>query len=536
MAAATTDNKVIQVRLEDIRPNPYQPATRVEISDEVASQFANSILTHGLMQTPVARQVNSHYEMADGWLRRAGFKFLLEHMNKTEYASMPVMVRELNDMQMADMVMEANTIRQDLNQIELAKLFKHYIDDFKMPQGELAKRHNCSQGEISNTIRLLELPADIQGMIISQIISGTHGRLLLRLSTAPKAQSAFAEKTAKEGLTVNQLDNAITRAMWDASCSLHAGGAYNEPQFDISAKSDCAVCDKKMSIADPWGNHKKEPRCLDEKCWKAKQAAAEKVAEAKAAEKLEKAAAGAKVITKLDYNQYEHLEKRYGDIDNPGECKTCPKRALYKSQYDDKPEIVCLNPNCYRGKKSKKTRELHKTEREQDKALTARLVEIAGKTCKNRRGALLVATRRMLQMSHNAEADADISLFLSSVPVTPKKRIEDDVLRGKLATMNDDDLVKLLLGLIISSHRRQYPGSIAPKMDDALLNIVAIMEGTYEKRAAELAAWQKANCTGCSNANQSLIDTSEPCCDRWHGKIVDGVCSSSIRKPEEASA
>jgi len=178
------------IRLEDFSPNPYQPESRHQVAEETARKFGLSILEHGLLQTPVARLVlgdgaisqerveNGRYEIGDGWLRLAGFRYLAAKGNR-EFDKMPVMVRELTDQQMADLVMEANTVRQDLTPLDLAKFYKRYLEDFGITQVELARRHNCSQGEIANTIRLLELPGDIQEKIISREISETHGRQLL---------------------------------------------------------------------------------------------------------------------------------------------------------------------------------------------------------------------------------------------------------------------------------------------------------------------------------------------------------------------
>jgi len=124
--------EIINIPINDIQPNPYQPESRLKVAPEVAKKFADSIQEHGLIQMPVVRKVNGHYEMGDGWLRLAGFRYLFESMPYPEnekWSRILVQVRELDDRQMADMVMEANTIRQDLNPIELAKLYKKYLED-----------------------------------------------------------------------------------------------------------------------------------------------------------------------------------------------------------------------------------------------------------------------------------------------------------------------------------------------------------------------------------------------------------------------
>ena len=86
------------IKLDDLLPNPYQPATRVEVDPETAKKFAYSIQEHGLIQTPVVRHVlgdgassqerivNGHYEVGDGWLRRAGYLFNFKEFGLQDYA------------------------------------------------------------------------------------------------------------------------------------------------------------------------------------------------------------------------------------------------------------------------------------------------------------------------------------------------------------------------------------------------------------------------------------------------------------------
>ena len=195
------------VRLDAIEPNPYQPKTRISVPPETAKKFADSILEHGLIQTPVVRKVGDHYEMADGWLRRAGFKYLAQS-GHAEYKDIPVQVRQLSDLQMADSIMEANTKRQDLNPIELANLFKKYVDKFGVSQDELARRHNCTQGEISNTMRLLDLPDVIQYKIVACGLKETHARYLLQLKDTLQ-MTLLSDEIISKGMTVVAVDARI---------------------------------------------------------------------------------------------------------------------------------------------------------------------------------------------------------------------------------------------------------------------------------------------------------------------------------------
>lgn len=360
----TDDIRYISV--VDLLPNPYQPEGRIVVDPETAKKFALSIQEHGLIQTPVVRFIlgegkvsqeqfsNGHYEIGDGWLRRAGFLFNLQELGLQEYAKMPCAVRQLTDQQMADMVMEANTVRKDLNPIELAKFYKRYLEDFKIPQVEMARRHNCSQGEIANTIRLLDLPEDIQGKIISQEITETHGRQLLRLNHSAELQQEVLKNTIEERSSVNELSNRIASKIWWSSANLDKND-YPKPPFDTEG---CEGCPNRQKLGDPYQHTKKRWRCLDKKCYAKKEEEAEnkRVAEvakaiAKAKKKAGTADDGKPAIidcTNLSWRDFQELDS-YKKIDNPGECKTCEYRAMGKF-YGGRTGLICTNVKCFQAK------------------------------------------------------------------------------------------------------------------------------------------------------------------------------------------
>ena len=207
-----TKSEIIRVKIADLHPNPYQPEGRVAVNQETAKTFGMSILEHGLLQTPVCRVAGTakkrHYEMGDGWLRRSGFAWLVEN-GYPDYGEMPVETREFTDQQMADLVLEANSVRHDLNPIDLAWYYRKVLTDFpKVTQAEFARRHQKSQGEVANTVRLLDLPEDIQQLIISHEISESHGRTLLQVKE-PDVLRRYAADVVARGWSVAFLDGEI---------------------------------------------------------------------------------------------------------------------------------------------------------------------------------------------------------------------------------------------------------------------------------------------------------------------------------------
>jgi len=265
---AQNTRTVTMAPIKNIHPNPYQPKTRVDVPEETARAFGTSILNTGMIQTPVCRRVNgaNMYEMGDGWLRLQGHRWLVEQ-GHTAYQVIAVEVRELTDQQMADLVMEANTVRKDLNPIEEAELYSRYLADFKVTQAELAKRHNCSQGQVANTVRLLQLPSSVQEKVILREISPNHARQLLRLQRFPDLQERTADKCIKQGWPVSRLDEDIRYELWHRSKSLKADApSWEEPPlFDPSA---CDGCEHVAKVAHAFAHEKAQPRCLDAKCWK----------------------------------------------------------------------------------------------------------------------------------------------------------------------------------------------------------------------------------------------------------------------------
>jgi ParB family chromosome partitioning protein len=198
----------IFIKLDKLQPNPYQPPTRVAVPEETARQFGQSILEQSLLQLPVVRMVDGRYEVGDGWLRLSGFKWLAVN-GHPEYSEMPVILRGFTDQQMADLVIETNDTRKQLNPIERAWYYRKYLADFRnVTQAEFAQRRGISQGELANTMRLLDLPEKVRGMIISHEISESHGRALLALKE-PLAMIDFAANITTYGWSVANLDSNI---------------------------------------------------------------------------------------------------------------------------------------------------------------------------------------------------------------------------------------------------------------------------------------------------------------------------------------
>lgn len=181
------------IDIQLIKPNPWQP--RLTMDMPAISDLAEDIKANGLLQPPTARSVNSHYELAFGHRRFEAWKLA----NPGE--PFPVNVVDLSDRQMAMQAAAENGQRADLNQIERAKNIERLIDEFDLTQISAGKLYGLkSQGAVSNLVRLLDLPKQIQQMLIDGKLAERHARSLLAVSEYNLEEAVeIAEDLIQEG-------------------------------------------------------------------------------------------------------------------------------------------------------------------------------------------------------------------------------------------------------------------------------------------------------------------------------------------------
>ncbi len=196
---ANKEETVQEIKLKDLRPNPYQP--RKTFQQEAIEELRDSILEHGILQPLVVRKSIKGYEIVVGERRfRAAKEAKLE--------TVPAVVRELSEQQMMELAVLENLQREDLNPIEEGQAYQTLMEKLKLTQEEVAKRLGKSRPHVANHVRLLSLPPNIQELITTGKISMGHGRALLGLRQKAK-QSILVEKVINEGLNVRQLEKLI---------------------------------------------------------------------------------------------------------------------------------------------------------------------------------------------------------------------------------------------------------------------------------------------------------------------------------------
>ena len=189
-----------EVSIDSISPNPKQP--RTVFNEEAMSELVASIKEIGILQPPVVRQTSpGRYELIMGERRFRAAKL-------AGLRSIPVIIRQTPDNELLREALIENIHRSQLNPLEEAAAYTQLLQDFNCTHDELAQKLGRSRPLISNTMRLLNLPASVQSRVASGIISAGHARALLGLSNEADIDR-LAKRIVAEGLSVRAVEEII---------------------------------------------------------------------------------------------------------------------------------------------------------------------------------------------------------------------------------------------------------------------------------------------------------------------------------------
>lgn len=204
--AEATSLAVVQIKIEDIRPNPAQP--RIEFDTNSIIRLADSIRRYGVLQplsVRISSDANYKYELIAGERRLRAIRSLGYH-----YA--PCMIVEANEKLSAELAIIENLLRDDLNMFEEAFAFRQLIDNYSLTQEEIARKVSLSQSAVANKLRLLKLSYEEQRKIIDFDLTERHARALLRISDTSLRSEAL-EHIAKHKLTVAASEQYVDRLL-----------------------------------------------------------------------------------------------------------------------------------------------------------------------------------------------------------------------------------------------------------------------------------------------------------------------------------
>ncbi|WP_323704897.1 ParB/RepB/Spo0J family partition protein [Mammaliicoccus sp. Dog046] len=194
-----TQDKVVDIPLDKLRRNPYQPR---DFFDEYAlKDLTQSIIQHGVLQPIVVRETIKGYDIVVGERR-----FRASQLAKK--TSVPAIVKALTDEEMLELAIIENLQRENLKPLEEAKSYATMMKELNLKQQEVADRLGKSRSYIANVLRLLNLPPSVKHLINEEKLSSAHGRTLLGLEQKQHLNQV-AQKVVKEQMSVRALETYI---------------------------------------------------------------------------------------------------------------------------------------------------------------------------------------------------------------------------------------------------------------------------------------------------------------------------------------
>lgn len=213
------NDEVVELYLDDIIPNRFQP--REVFNDQALKELAISIREHGVIQPIIVRKFGEKYEIIAGERR-------YKASTMAGLTKIPAIVRNLDDKESSKVALIENLQRRDLTPIEEARTYQKILDLDEMTQEDLAKTMGKSQSAVSNKLRLLSLPDEVQEALLKEEISERHARSLLNVNDR-KTQVDLLKEIIANKMTVRDLDSKIRELTGDTSGSSDevTGGTAN---------------------------------------------------------------------------------------------------------------------------------------------------------------------------------------------------------------------------------------------------------------------------------------------------------------------
>lgn len=195
-AAEALGRREVELPIEEIRPNPYQP--RKEFDKKSLEELSESIKTHGIFTPLLVRKSVSGYDLITGERRLRAAKM-------AGLKTVPAIQVEFTEEQMMEIAILENVQREDLNPIEEAAAYESLIQKLGYTQEKLAERVGKSREYCANIMRLLKLPEDVQSMVVNKQLTMSHVRPLLSLNDEEEIYEA-AEKIKKNKMSVREVE------------------------------------------------------------------------------------------------------------------------------------------------------------------------------------------------------------------------------------------------------------------------------------------------------------------------------------------
>ena len=188
-----------KIPVDEIRPNPYQP--RKVFNDEALKELSSSIKQHGVFTPILVKKSIQGFDLIAGERRLRASKL-------AGLKDIPAIIVDFDDQEMMEIALLENIQREDLNVIEEAKAYEKLIQRLGYTQEQLAHRVGKSREHITNLLRLLKLPEDVQEYVVSKQLSMGHVRALLGLKTEANMRKV-AKQAIDQGLSVRKVEQIV---------------------------------------------------------------------------------------------------------------------------------------------------------------------------------------------------------------------------------------------------------------------------------------------------------------------------------------
>lgn len=191
-----TNEEIVELNVDELRPNPYQP--RTVFDEDALNELAESIKENGVIEPIIVKKSIKGYDVIAGERRLKASKIA---GNKT----IPAIIRQLSDEKMAEIALLENLQRENLTALEEARAYKSLIEKLNLTQQELAKKVSKSRSHITNMLGLLRLPNEVQDMIQEKKLTMGHARALSKLEDRDEIIK-MADEIANQKLSVRNVE------------------------------------------------------------------------------------------------------------------------------------------------------------------------------------------------------------------------------------------------------------------------------------------------------------------------------------------
>ena len=227
------------IPIDSIDPNPIQP--RRVFQGERLAELAQSIRANGIIQPLVVRKAGDRYQLVAGERRWRAAKL-------AGLDQVPAVIQDIPDDRLLEITLIENIQREDLNPIETANAFHSLSTELSLSAEEIGRRTGKDRTTIVNSLRLLQLPADLQQLVSERRLSAGHARCLLSLPNAD-LQREVAEKAVAQGWSVRQMERT-TQKMMEGRQAKHADEVDIDPNVKAAIEEMSRVLGTKVKIVE----------------------------------------------------------------------------------------------------------------------------------------------------------------------------------------------------------------------------------------------------------------------------------------------